>query len=973
MNRLKNLPTLRVNTSEKVSVTYRGKQYEGFKGDTVASLLYANGIRIFGRSLKYHRPRGLYSLDGECSNTCMQIDDIPNERAENIPARDGMNIREQNVKGSAEKDMMGFIDKLDWAMPAGFYYHTMHRPAKMWPVAMKQIRKAAGLGTLNQNFNRHERFDEIFPKTEVCVIGGGPAGMAAALEAADKGVRVILLESRPWLGGFYEYRTSVDESGNFLYSKARTLAEKVEAHPDIRVFKHTFMVGAYNNNLITAFQRGGETESFHERYIEIRAQSVVVATGCIERPLIFENNERPGVMQAGCAHRLCRTYGILPGKAAVFSIGHDTGLEAAVDLFDMGLKIACIADLREDGQDPELLEKVKGRKIPYYPGRVATEALGKKRVTGVKVGTIDGTVEETYTCDLVVASAGFTPVTGPITINQGKLKFDEHTGFFLPSVLPDKTHVAGRINGLGNPASIEASGKLAGLRAAAECGKDLTGEIDEAQGELNDLPGPQRGSKFVTGPVSGRKSYICFDEDTTIKNIKQAIRKGFDVPELIKRYTSAGTGPGQGGIPGHNLPLFTAKFKAEENEKIRPTNQRPPLVPLFLSTYAGTNHDMAKRTPMHDRQKKDGGIFRRLGVWRRARYFSNDFSCRKEIENVRNNVGILDGSTLGKFRIHGPDALKALQRVYISNMEKVKQGRVKYTAMCNDDGCVIDDGVITKLAENDYFFTTSTGRAGSTVEWIRYHTRFDGWDFNLVNLTDALGVINLSGPNSRKVIEKVTDQDISDQALPFSGVKEYTISDDIPVTVMRLGFVGELSYELHVPSSYMESAWDLLLEAGKEFHIKNFGVEAQNVLRMEKGHVILGQESEQRTNLTDINMGFLWYRKKKEAKTVGNVALEQTVNDTGRLKLVGIKMKDPSRAPGDGCVIVDDTRVRGYVCTIRKSFSVEGVIGMALVEQPLAKNGTTVFVYEDECKGNLSEAQVVPMPFYDPEGKRMKA
>jgi sarcosine oxidase subunit alpha len=380
---------------------------------------------------------------------------------------------------------------------------------------------------------------------------------------------------------------------------------------------------------------------------------------------------------------------------------------------------------------------------------------------------------------------------------------------------------------------------------------------------------------------------------------------------------------------------------------------------------------MYKQTPVSDSQKAAGGVFRRIGVWRRARYFSDDFSCREEILNVRNNVGMLDGSTLGKFRIHGPDALKALQRVYVSDMSKVKEGRVKYSAMCNDDGCVIDDGVVVKQGENDYYFTTSTARAGATVEWFRYHTRYDGWSFNLVNLTDALGVINLSGPNARKVLAKVTDADVSNEAFPFSGYREFTVAGGIPVRAMRLGFVGELSYELHVASSYMQALWDILWEAGREFNIAHFGVEAQNVLRMEKCHIILGAESEQRTNLLDVGLGFLWGRKKADAKTVGAVALRQAEGDPGRLTLVGFKMEDSERAPKDGSIIVD-TRVRGYVCTARKSFSTNEAVGMALVESQLSDIGSRLEIFEDECNGKRLYAKVVPMPFYDPDGKRMK-
>ncbi len=970
MNRFNQLPTLKIDTSQKIPFLYKGEELHGAKGDTIATALYSNGVRIYARSLKYHRPRGLYSLDGECSNTLMEVDGIPNVRTENTLLKPGMVIKAQNVKGSAEHDLMGFMDKLDWAMPAGFYYDTMHKPAMIWPIAMKQIRKAAGIGKLAPDFQMPGTYDEIFPTTDVCVLGGGPAGMTAALAAADKGLRVILMEARPWLGGHFEYRTTAYKNGQTFHDRAGQLAREVENASNIRVFPHTSMVGAYNNNLITGFQIGTDTDAFDERYIEIRATAVVVATGCIERALIFDNNERPGVMQAACALRLANTYGLLPGDNAVFSIGHDLGLEAALTLHDLGLAIGCIADVREDGQDEDLLKAFRDRKITVLRGWVASRAHGKQ-VKKVTLTSIDGTASKTVDCDLLVASAGLTPVTGALTVAQAKLKYDNHTGFFLPAELPAKMYAAGRMLGLDNGNAIEVSGRLAGLQAALDCGNTAGAEVAAAREELDTLPGPARGTKFVTAPVKGRKSFICFDEDTTIKNVKQAIDKGFDVPELIKRFSGAGLGPGQGGIPGHNLPLYAAKYQALPDITIRPTTVRPPLVPTRVATYAGTNHTLFKQTPMDEMQRNDGGIFRNIGVWQRARYFSSDFSCRKEIENVRNNVGMLDGSTLGKFRIHGPDALKALQRVYVSDMTKVKEGRVKYSAMCNDDGCVIDDGVVVKLGEDDYYFTTSTGRAGQTVEWIRYHTRYDGWDFALVNLTDSMGVINLSGPNARQVLEKVVDIDVSNEAFGFAEYKEFKIQDTIPARAMRLGFVGELSYELHVPASYMKSVWLMLKEAGRTFNIQNFGVEAQNVLRMEKCHIILGQESEQRTNLLDVGLGFLWDRQKAEARTVGAVALRQTENDMTRLKLVGFKMENQGRAPSDGAIVVDQD-IRGYVCTARDSFTLNEAVGMALVEADLSEIGTRLSFFEDGCDGELLHGEVVKMPFYDPQGKRMK-
>ena len=881
-----------------------------------------------------------------------------------------MHVKEQNVKGSARFDWMGFMDRLDWLMPAGFYYRTLHKPAAIWPIAMKQVRKAAGLGTISPDFQMRGVFDEIYPVADICIIGGGAAGLNAALAAAESGLRIILLEARPHLGGCFDYRVSPYNEDKKLFERANELADQVRQKDNIRVFAHTAMVGAYNNNLITAFQVGSAQAEFDERYIEIRAQSVIVATGCIERPLLFEHNEKPGVMQVGCAHRLARTYGLLPGETAVFSVGHDPGLEAAVDLFDLGLRIAGVADIRQDGQDPQWVAALEERRIPLFKGHVATRAHGGRQVDKVTLTALQGSDQRTIDCDVLVASAGFTPVNGPLTTAGARLAYDAHTGYFLPTDLPEKMFVAGRMTGRNHPFAIEASGRLAGLQASAACGKDNRTVLAEAQTNLADLPGPEPGCSLVMAPVKGRKTFICFDEDATVKNVRQAIDFGFDVPELVKRFAAVGLGPGQAGIPGHNLPLFVARYTGSTSPP-KPTTVRPPLVPTFLATYAGANHDMCKRTPVHAIQASAGGVFRRIGVWQRARYFSDDIKCRQEILNVRNNVGLLDAATLGKFRIHGPDALKALQRVYVSNMGKIKEGRIRYSAMCNDDGCVIDDGVVVKTGANDYYFTTSTGRAGATVEWIRYHTRYDNWDFHLVNLTDALGVVNIAGPNARKVLEKVADVDVSNTAFPFAGYRKFTVKEKIPLRAMRLGFVGELSFELHVPSSWMPALWEILEEAGREFGIRSFGLEAQNVLRMEKGHVILGQESEQRTNLLDLGLGFLWDRTKSEAKTVGAVALRQAEADPDRLKLVGIRMEDNGRAPRDGSIIVDE-RVRGYVCTARKSFSTGEAVGMALVDSPLTGIGTRLAIYEDECNGQRLYANVVAMPFYDPEGQRMR-
>ncbi|MBW1713625.1 MAG: (2Fe-2S)-binding protein, partial [Deltaproteobacteria bacterium] len=452
MNRLRPMPTHRIDLDRPLSFTYRGRTMKGLAGDTVAVALLANGVRILSRSLKYHRPRGLYSLDGESSNCLMAIDGIPNVRAEVTLLQEGLKVEPQNVSGSPERDRLGFIDKLDLFLPAGFYYNLFHKPAGLWPFFMKRIRKMAGMGSLDTTKDLVSgRFDELFLNAEVCVLGGGPAGLSAALAAAEQGLRVVLFEARPWLGGFFDWRTRDFEPGLALFQRARNLAQKVAQQPNIRVFSQTFVNNLCGGNLVTAFQVGGPDDYFKERYIEVRAGSVVTALGCIERPLIFENNDRPGVMQVACAHRLAKTYGLLPGRDAIFSVGDDLGLEAALDLAQAGLKIWYVADCRRQGQDPELVEALKAKRIAYLPGWVANRALGKKTVSGVELVSLDGSGQKKFNCQVIVASAGLTPVTGPLSLAQAKMTYDQETNFFLPTELPPGHHAAGRLLGLTDP------------------------------------------------------------------------------------------------------------------------------------------------------------------------------------------------------------------------------------------------------------------------------------------------------------------------------------------------------------------------------------------------------------------------------------------------------------------------------------------------------------------------------------------
>ncbi|MGA2404078.1 MAG: glycine cleavage T C-terminal barrel domain-containing protein [Syntrophobacteraceae bacterium] len=584
-----------------------------------------------------------------------------------------------------------------------------------------------------------------------------------------------------------------------------------------------------------------------------------------------------------------------------------------------------------------------------------------------------------FDCDLLVTSAGETPLSQLLQVAGAKMAYDSHSTRFLPVELPPCVHAAGRVMGLDDIAAIEAQGRLAAQAALKDCGLDAGVDMKAAREALEIYPGPKPGLGIVQTPGRGHKRFVCFDEDVTVDQIADAMEEGFDQAELVKRYTTAGTGPSQSYLAGQNLPLVVGSLKGLEPGSVMPTTVRPPIFATGMAVLGGRRHAPVKHTPLHESQKAIGGALRLAGVWKRARFFENEQAI-SEIENVRKNVGFIDVSTLGKFRLFGPDALKLLQRVYAGDMSTVSHGKLKYGAMCNEQGVIIDDGVVTKMGEDDYFFTTSTVRAANTGEWLSFHSRGEDWHTGLVNLTDAMAGINLAGPRSREVLSRLTDGNLSNEAFPYMGIRRMTLCGEIEALVMRLGFVGELCYEIHAPSSYGPALHDAIADAGKSSGIKPFGLEAQSVLRLEKGHVIIGLETDNHSTLHDIGMSWAWDRRKADAKTVGAPALRATEKQAHRQKLVGFKMNNPRKTPADGSIIVAGGVVKGRVCSSRYSTTLAQSIGMALVDPEMAVTGGALEIYTDGklVKGQLPavvtvKAEIVPTPFYDPEGLRMKS
>ncbi len=973
--RLTDLETLRIDPSRRVRFRFGLRAVKGFLGDSVATALYGNGVRIFSRSIKFRRPRGLYSLNGDCANCLMEIDGRPNETAETTLLGEGMRVRPQNVRFSLKRDPFGFMDRLDWAMPAGFHLRRFHKPFSLWPFFLKRIRRAAGIGRIAPDYRSEELFDRQFLQTDVCVIGGGAAGMSAALAAAKSGVRVVLLESRPWLGGNFDHRTGEFESEVTLYKEARNLAAEIE-NASIRLLLRTVAVDLSGDGRVTAYRMGGEENLWDRRLINIRCRSLVAATGCTERPLLFEHNDRPGVMQVDCAYRLARTYGILPGTAGVFSVGHDEGLEAAASLHDLGMMVRAVADCRTEPDNPKLSAMLSERNIPYLPGWHAAEVKGKKGVEGVVLFSENGGRQQFFDCDLLVASAGLSPVGDPLLLAGSELDYDSRTGCYLPRSVPPGVHPAGRITGITYPGALEASGRLAGLRAAEECGASVDEALRESEAALQECPAPTRGCPELPLSGKGRKSFVCFDMDVTVKHIRQSVDRGFDTAELAKRFTGAGTGPGQGGIPGHNLPLLIARFREEAPDHTRPTTVRPPMISTPIPVYGADRIRLSRVSPVHSLLKEAGAVWDDSTGWRQAAYFAFDPAAREGIDAVRHRVGIMDAAAQGKFRIFGPDAVHVLDRVLIGGMSALSMGRAKHSFMCNRFGCILYEAVTACRGKDDYLVITKPGKGREVYQWICLHAEKEDWNFQIADLTESLGAIRLSGPSARDLLQGITQSNVSNPAFPLMGFRRLSLWDGaLAVQAVRTGAVGEITFDLFMPASLMAPAWEALTAAGGPFGIHPYGLAADTLLRLEKGRFHTERESDNRVTLPDAGLGRYWHRSRSGSETIGDVALSRTAEQSGRMKRVGFQMEpapNDGRLLKDGAVVVEDT-IQGHVCLTRYSATLGEQIGTALVAEHLAEPGTILNLFEHDMDPDERRyARVVSLPFYDPDDSRMK-
>lgn len=929
-------------------------------GDTIATALYRAGVRVFSRSFKYHRPRGLLCGTGRCANCLMQVGPTPNVRTCVTPAEPAMEVEHQNAWPSLAFDLLSVNDALSFLLPPGFYYKTFIRPRSFWPVYEGVLRRAAGLGRIDLAYHPEERYDKIHRHVDVLVVGGGPAGLAAALAAADAGADVIVADEQDGLGGHLRWEpgaaAAIDET-----------ITRVAAHPRIEVFTGAVAFGAYEGGLVPLRQG--------TRMIGVRCHELVVAAGRHEYPLVFPDNDRPGVMLGSAVRRLMRQ-GVRPGERAVVVTTGSEGYALAAELHKAGTRVQAVVDSRPAGEGSAgLAELLQERGISLLLGHGVLRALGRRAVSGVEVAPLDdaGRAEPArgakLSCDLLVLAAGSTPEVSLLRQSGCAFELDASGEPRLRETVPH-VHAAGAVLGTMHVADQLLEGESVGLaaaRAAGVAGPEVAEQALAIRARLaarhdgNGHDNRRPVAPLTHAHVGHGKAILCTCEDVTADDVAYAVAEGFDHAELVKRYLTVSMGPCQGRMCSRVAGELCAAATSRTVATTGTTTARPPVLSVPLGVLAGRKLEPVQRTPMHERHERAGAVWMDAGAWRRPRRYGDPAD---ECRAVREAVGLIDLSTLGKLDVQGRDAALLLEHIYTHRFAALPLGRVRYAVAADDSGIVLDDGTVARLGPERFFVTTTTSGLAQMDAWLKWWSEGTGWCAHVANVTSTYAAVNLAGPRARDVLAKLTSLDVSAAALPYLAAAEGRVAD-IPTLLLRIGFVGELGFEMHFPADYGEAMWDALLEAGAEFGIRPFGVEAQRILRLEKGHLIVTQDTDALTTVLEADMA--WACKFDKADFVGKTALERLRERGLRQRLVGFEVPT-GRLPNEGDQVVDDRgRPIGRVTSARHSPTLDRVIGLAWLPREAGSSAFSI-----RTGGVMLQANVVATPFYDPAGARMR-
>jgi len=936
-----------IDRGRPLSFSFDGRAVAGYEGDTVASALFAAGRRTFSRSFKYHRPRGLLCASGDCANCLVAVDGAPGVRACTEPAREGMRVEHLNARPSLEHDVMSVVDRLpSAALPVGFYYKTFTRPRRLRPLYERVLRGAAGLGRLPREQAARTWTTEYRRRhADLLVVGGGAAGLSAAIAAAELGADVVLADDDVAPGG-----RLLDEGGHEL---AGELAARARA-AGVELLSRASVLGFYDG-LSPVWQ--GST--LHQ----IRAREHVYATGTIEQPLVFADNDRPGIMLSGGARRLLVRYGVRPGSRAVVATVGERGLLAALSLQRAGVTVAAVADARPE-PGPAGADLVAAG-IPLLQRTTVRRAHGRQMLTGVTLGAVGGAGEREVGADLLVVSGGDAPAVALPSQAGARTAYDDRRGVVGLATLPPGIHAAGS---LCADEDALVSGQLAGLQAAHALGlgDEPSRELEralaaalQAAPEAGDVPAP------LPGEATDGRTVVCPCEDVTTKDLRQAIREGFDSIELAKRYSTVTMGPCQGRMCQLSCIRLVAEATRRPAEEIGSTTSRPPWSTVPLGVLAGRPFEPAKRSPLYARHRALHAHVRWAGDWRRP-YDYGDAAA--EARHVAAHVGVIDVSTLGKLLVRGPDAARLLDRLYPTAMSTLAVGRARYGLLVGETGRISDDGTICRLDEETFYVTTTSSGAGAVEQWFSWWLTDWGLDASITDVTQAVAALNVAGPRARDLMSTISDVDCSNEAFPYLRVRSGSVAS-VPCLLVRLGFTGELGYELHFAGAHADHVWQSLFAAGAEWQLRPFGLEAQRQLRLEKHHVIVGQDTDSES--TPFSAGMAWTVKLNRADDfIGRGALALAVDAPDEQTLVGLALAD-GPLPAEGSVVLDDAgRPAGQVTSARQGPRVGRPLGLAWVPAALARDGASVTVADAERR---IPATVTTSPPYDPEGSVVRS
>jgi sarcosine oxidase subunit alpha len=989
----------RVNNARPVSFRFDGRTVRGYEGDTVASALLADGRHLMGRSFKYHRPRGPISAGSDEPNALIGVGEgarhTPNLRATQVEIHKGLVTVSQNRGPRLNFDVGALNTWLAPLFPAGFYYKTFMWPRGFWDKVYEPvIRRAAGLGKV-ATAPDPDHYGLHYAHCEVLVIGGGPAGLTAALAAGRTGVRVVLCDETAELGGalLSDVHSRIDGLSASAWV-AQAVAE-LNTLPNVQIMTRctAFNYGPHNmvalNQRLTEHLANPDPAIPRERIWQVRAAEVVVAAGALERPLVFEGNDRPGILLATAARTYLNRYGVIPGKRAVVVTADDSAYRVAIELAGAGVEIAAIADLRSN-PDAQIVADAKARGLTVLSSTTIQKANGNLRVRSVELAPVaaNGTVGkgQRFACDCVLMAGGFTPSLHIHSQARGTMRFDEGLGVYVPDQSIERVRSAGSCRGLFALQDVLNDGAVAGLAAARTAGGH---DADGPAFQVTEADAPGTGGFAGALPRRGLGSlalaFVDFQNDVTAKDVKLAVREGFQSIEHIKRYTTTGMATDQGKSSNVNALGIASKALKRAPQQVGLTTYRPPYTPVTFGAFAsharGDQFDALRLAPADDWARAQGAVFEDVGLWRRARYFPRGgedmhAAVSRECSVVRNAAGIFDASTLGKIEVVGPDAAEFMNRFYINAWTKLGVGKCRYGLVCRDNGFVYDDGVVGRIAPDRFHVTTTTGGAAGVLNMMEdfLQTEWADLDVWLTSITEEWGVIALQGPKAREILAPLVDgMDISAEALPHMALSEGTIGG-VPMRLFRVSFTGEVGFEINVPSGRMRAVWDRIWQEGKPHGLTPYGTEAMHVLRAEKGYLIVGQETDGTMTPGDVGCG--WAVSKVKPDFIGKRALAlPALNGLDRLQMVGLLTEDPQTVLEEGMQLVRapeapaPVSADGHVTSSYYSPALGRSIAIAMVKGGRDRMGETL--YAPAIDGSAVKVSIVNPVFYDPEGVRV--